>query len=210
MAPVNPHARKPLPVTLERHELSLMFGDMPEDERLEMQGDIRANGLREPIVLLDGKILDGWHRYLCLCALGKPLSKYNSYEFDPVEDKCDATTYVHSRNLFRRQLTADERVRIVAMQMGYVSPGRGGKQTARKGPTMEAVAAAAKVSKATAVRALKKASSPSDAAATMPSAVTALSLATLERKKAKLVQQLAEVEEQIAALKKPGRRVRPS
>ena len=208
MAPVNPHARKPLPVTLERHELSSMFGDMPEDERLEMQEDIRANGLREPIVLLDGKILDGWHRYLCLCALGKPLSKYNSYEFDPVEDKCDATTYVHSRNLFRRQLTADERVRIVAMQMGYVSPGRGGKQAARKGPTMEAVAAAAKVSKATAVRALKKASSPSEEAGEPQT--KAPTLEALEKKRDRLAQQLAEVEEQIAALKKPGRRVRPS
>lgn len=208
MAPVNPHARKPLPVTLERHELSLMFGDMPEDERLEMQEDIRANGLREPIVLLDGKILDGWHRYLCLCALGKPLNKYNSYEFDPVEDKCDATTYVHSRNLFRRQLTADERVRIVAMQMGYESPGRGGKQSARKGPTMEAVAAAAKVSKATAVRALKKASSPSEEVGEPQTKVTTLE--ALEKKRDRLVQQLAEVEKEIAALKKPGRRVRPS
>ena len=208
MAPVNPMARKPLPVTLERHELSSMFGDMPEDERLEMQEDIRANGLREPIVLLDGKILDGWHRYLCLCALGKPLSKYNSYEFDPVEDKCDATTYVHSRNLFRRQLTADERVRIVAMQMGYVSPGRGGKQAARKGPTMEAVAAAAKVSKATAVRALKKASSPSEEAGEPQT--KAPTLEALEKKRDRLAQQLAEVEEQIAALKKPGRRARSS
>lgn len=208
MAPVNPHARKPLPVTLERHELSAMFGDMPEDERLEMQEDIKANGLREPIVLLDGKILDGWHRYLCLCALGRPLNKYNSYEFDPVEDKCDATTYVHSRNLFRRQLTADERVRIVAMQMGYESPGRGGKQSARKGPTMEAVAAAAKVSKATAVRALKKASSPSDEAGEPQT--KAPTLEALEKKRDRLAQQLAEVEEQIAALKKPGRRVRSS
>lgn len=208
MAPVNPHARKPLPVTLERHELSSMFGDMPEDERLEMQEDIRANGLREPIVLLDGKILDGWHRYLCLCALGKPLSKYNSYEFDPVEDKCDATTYVHSRNLFRRQLTADERVRIVAMQMGYESPGRGGAQSARKGPTMEAVAAAAKVSKATAVRALKKASSPSEEVGEPQT--KAPTLEALEKKRDRLVQQLAEVEKEIAALKKPGRRVRPS
>lgn len=210
MAPVNPHLRKRLPIkpTLKRHPLSEVFGDMSAGELLELQADIAKNGLIEPIVLLDGMVLDGWHRYQCLCALGKPLTKSMHYEFDPAQDGENPESLVYSKNLFRRQLTAEERVRLAAKVMGYESTGRGGAQSARKGPTMEAVAAAAKVSKATAVRALKKASSPSeDAGEPQTKAPT---LETLEKKRDRLAQQLAEVEEQIAALKKPGRRARSS
>lgn len=207
MAPVNPLARRPLPVTLERHPLSLMFGDMPEAEWAELRDDIKANGLREPIVMYEGKVLDGWHRYKALCALGRDHKKH-CYDYDPEQDGKSPESYVHSKNLFRRQMSAEQRVQLVAKYLGYESPGRGGKQSARKGPTMEAVAAAAKVSKATAVRALKKASSPSEGSAEPQT--KAPTLEALEKRRDRLAQQLAEVEKQIAALKKPGRRVRPS
>lgn len=207
MAPVNPLARRPLPVTLERHPLSLMFGDMPENEWAELRDDIKANGLREPIVMYEGKVLDGWHRYKAMCAIGRDHKKH-CYEYDPAEDGKSPEAYVHSKNLFRRQMSAEQRVQLVAKYLGYVSPGRGGAQSARKGPTMEAVAAAAKVSKATAVRALKKASSPSEEVGEPQT--KAPTLEALEKKRDRLAQQLAEVEEQIAALKKPGRRARSS
>lgn len=194
MAQPNPHLRKRLPIkpTLKRHPLSAVFGDMSAGELLELQADIDEHGLREPIVLLDGMVLDGWHRYQCLCNLGKQLAKSMHYEFDPAEDGESPEALVYSKNLFRRQLSAEDRVRLAAKVMGYEATGRGGKP--KTGVTMEQVAETAKVSKATAVRALKKQSS------TMTLRPTEPTLESLKKREAMLEGQLAKVREQIAAL----------
>ena len=193
MAQPNPHLRKRLPIkpTLKRHPLSAVFGDMSAGELDELKNDIDKNGLREPIVIHEGMVLDGWHRYQCLCALGKPLTKSMHYEFDPDQDGESAEALVYSKNLFRRQLTAEERVRLAAKVMGYESTGRGGKP--KTGVTMEQVAATAKVSKATAVRALKKESPAPEKPATP-------TLESLKKREAMLEGQLAKVREQIKAL----------
>ena len=194
MAQPNPHLRKRLPLkpTLKRHPLSAVFGDMSAGELLELQADIDEHGLREPIVLLDGMVLDGWHRYQCLCNLGKQLAKSMHYEFDPAEDGESPEALVYSKNLFRRQLSAEDRVRLAAKVMGYEATGRGGKP--KTGVTMEQVAETAKVSKATAVRALKKQSS------TMTLRPTGPTLESLKKREAMLEGQLTKVREQIAAL----------
>lgn len=200
MAQPNPHLRKRLPIkpTLKRHPLSAVFGDMSAGELLELQADIDEHGLREPIVLLDGMILDGWHRYQCLCNLGKHLAKSMHYEFDPAQDGESAEALVFSKNLFRRQLSAEDRVRLAAQVMGYEATGRGGKP--KTGVTMEQVAETAKVSKATAVRALKKQSS------TMTLRPTEPTLESLKKREAMLEGQLAKVREQIASLSPKRRR----
>ena len=113
------------------------------------------------------------------------------YEFDPDQDGESAEALVYSKNLFRRQLTAEERVRLAAKVMGYESTGRGGKP--KTGVTMEQVAATAKVSKATAVRALKK-ESPA------PEKLSTPTLESLKKREAMLEGQLAKVREQIKAL----------
>ena len=200
MAQPNPHLRKRLPIkpTLKRHPLSAVFGDMSAGELLELQADIDEHGLREPIVLLDGMILDGWHRYQCLCNLGKQLAKSMHYEFDPAEDGESPEALVYSKNLFRRQLSAEDRVRLAAKVMGYEATGRGGKP--KTGVTMEQVAETAKVSKATAVRALKKQSS------TMTLRPTGPTLESLKKREAMLEGQLTKVREQIASLTPKRRR----
>ena len=200
MAQPNPHLRKRLPIkpTLKRHPLSAVFGDMSAGELLELQADIDEHGLREPIVLLDGMVLDGWHRYQCLCNLGKQLAKSMHYEFDPAEDGESPEALVYSKNLFRRQLSAEDRVRLAAKVMGYEATGRGGKP--KTGVTMEQVAETAKVSKATAVRALKKQSS------TMTLRPTGPTLESLKKREAMLEGQLTKVREQIASLSPKRRR----
>lgn len=190
--------RPPIRITKERHPLSTHFGDMPDDQWEELKADIKANKLQESIVLYEGKILDGWHRYKALCALGRPLNESNSYEFDPSIDGASAETWVHSKNLFRRQLTAEERVRIAAKHLGYAPKGRGGVRT--EGPTLQDVAAEAKVSTKTAQRALGAKGHD----VSLPPKVT---LQSLEKKKAALEKQLQKVIADIAALA-PGRRSR--
>jgi|GEM_PF-5955985 len=54
----------------EQHECGTLLPAMlPEQFRTLVQ-DIRQNGLQVPIVLCDGKILDGWHRYQACRQLG--------------------------------------------------------------------------------------------------------------------------------------------
>ena len=63
--------------------------------------DIRAFGLREPIVTLDGAILDGRNRYrACLAAGVEPRFR----NFDPELDGHSPLDFVISKNLKRRHL----------------------------------------------------------------------------------------------------------
>ena len=47
------------------HEYSKLFPMIEGQARLDLQRDIRDNGLREPIVFLDGYVLNGRNRYTC-------------------------------------------------------------------------------------------------------------------------------------------------
>ena len=201
MAQPNPYLRKraPLKPTLERHPLSAVFGDMDAGELEELKNDIEANGLIEPIILYEGKVLDGWHRYLCLCALSRPLNTKNHFEYDPAQDGEDPEKFVYSKNLYRRQLSAEDRALMAAKVLGYEPTGRGGKP--KEGATVKDVAALAKVGEATVKRALSKTKGSNDP---LPSGPT---LESLKKREAMLEGQLAKVREQIKALSpKPARR----
>ena len=47
----------------ERHPLSAAWPDMAREDFDALVLSIKAHGLREPITLMDGLVLDGWHRY---------------------------------------------------------------------------------------------------------------------------------------------------
>lgn len=57
---------------LNFHPLADRLPDMSEQEFAGLLDDIQANGQRDPIILLDKKILDGRHRYKACQKLGLP------------------------------------------------------------------------------------------------------------------------------------------
>lgn len=79
---------------------------MPEDDIAQLSEDIAKHGQREPGVMFEGKVLDGWHRYRACYLAGV---EFRSVEFggeDPV-------AFVLSQNLHRRHLTAMQRAAAV-------------------------------------------------------------------------------------------------
>ena len=90
------------PRDLQCHPIADAFPMMVGTEFPELVADIKANGVREPIVLYEGKILDGRNRYRAAQAAGVecPCTEYQGN--DPIK-------YVVSLNLRRRHLDQSQR-----------------------------------------------------------------------------------------------------
>lgn len=93
-------------MALQQHPLSAAFPAMPEQEVEALAIDIEKHGQREPGVLFEGMVLDGWHRYLACERVGKKFLCGDFGAGDPV-------SFVLSRNLHRRHLTASQRAAAV-------------------------------------------------------------------------------------------------
>jgi ParB-like chromosome segregation protein Spo0J len=48
---------------LQPHPLALQFRPFTDDEFADLVADITAHSQHLPIMLHEGKVLDGWHRY---------------------------------------------------------------------------------------------------------------------------------------------------
>jgi len=84
------------------HEIANLFPMMRPEELDDLVADVKKNGLIEPIVLYEEKILDGRNRYLACGEAGiKP--HYDYYKGD------DPVGYVVSLNLHRRHLNETQR-----------------------------------------------------------------------------------------------------
>jgi ParB-like chromosome segregation protein Spo0J len=97
------------------HPLADMFPLMEGEEFDALVADIKANGLREDIVLCDDMILDGRNRYrACLAAGIEP--RFDSYieSEEPLIGIANPAAYVISANLHRRHLTAKKRRDLIA------------------------------------------------------------------------------------------------
>ncbi len=89
------------------HPLCTLFPRMTGQEFQSLVDDIKANGLRDPIIIHDDMILDGGNRYqACLAAGVEPtLMKFGGENI---------VSYVLSVNLHRRHLSAGQQAAIVA------------------------------------------------------------------------------------------------
>jgi hypothetical protein len=106
------------PTQLRFYPLADLFPLMEGEEFDALVADIKANGLREAIVLYDGMILDGRNRYRACKELGVDPSR-------PCSDgKCDGrmwltytgddpAAFIISKNIHRRHLTAEQRRELV-------------------------------------------------------------------------------------------------
>lgn len=93
--------------TVKDHELASLFPLMSDEETNVLAEDIKANGQRDKIVLLDGKILDGRNRYRA-CRLAKAEPEFKVYK------GTDPLGFVVSVNLHRRHLTEGQRAMVAA------------------------------------------------------------------------------------------------
>ena len=109
---------------LEPHPLSAIFPPIRDEDFGKLAADIKLHGLRQHIVLYQGKILDGNNRYrACELAGRKPTFA----DFTGID--ADARNYVISVNIHRRHLSPDQRRDIIAALL-KADPGQSNRQVA--------------------------------------------------------------------------------
>lgn len=101
-------------MTLELHPLCTLFPRMAGAEFAALCADIKVHGLRTPIVLHDGMILDGGNRYRACVETGARM------EFSEFSGS-SAVSFVLSANLHRRHMTAGQQAAIVASAQDWAT-----------------------------------------------------------------------------------------
>jgi hypothetical protein len=97
----------PLAAPKPLHQLANLFPMIAEDALQELAQDIKDRGLLDPIVLLEGQILDGRCRVLA-CKIAGVEPKFEQYGGG------DPLGFVLSRNLHRRHLSESQRAMAAA------------------------------------------------------------------------------------------------
>jgi hypothetical protein len=92
---------------LSMHPLASIFPLMDETSFLALKEDIAAHGVREPLWLYEGKVLDGRNRYQACQELGvdAPTREYTG---------ADPLGFILSMNLQRRHLNESQRAMVAA------------------------------------------------------------------------------------------------
>ena len=92
---------------LEYHETASVFPMMNKEDFSALKNDIKANGLKEPIWVYEGKIIDGRNRYEACKELG---IEPESQTWDGKDELL--IEFVLSMNLHRRHLTSSQRAAL--------------------------------------------------------------------------------------------------
>jgi hypothetical protein len=113
-------------VELIQHPLSAAFPSMSVEDFQALKDDIETNGQHEPVMLYEGMVLDGWHRYRACAELGVKVKQFTFADGDPV-------AYVESANLHRRHLTASQRAAAVVAVRAWAPAKRPAEAAKNKG-----------------------------------------------------------------------------
>jgi ParB-like chromosome segregation protein Spo0J len=93
---------------IEFHPYANIFPLMTGEPYAELVRSIRENGLRDPIVLFEGKVIDGRNRFLAAVDAGvEP-------RFEDLPEGMDPLAYVIDKNLKRRHLDEGQRAMVAA------------------------------------------------------------------------------------------------
>lgn len=95
--------RDTAPANLAWHPAACIFPMMPDDELQALADDIAAHGLREPVILFEGKVLDGRNRSAA-CAIAQVTPKTSEFK----GTAADALSFVWSKNRTRRHLSSSQ------------------------------------------------------------------------------------------------------
>jgi hypothetical protein len=87
--------------TLTLHPVATLFPDLSARDYAALREDIRQHGVKVPILVHGGEILDGRHRYRACRELGKPCPAVEWNGSHPWLE-------VQSRNLLRRHLAKEQ------------------------------------------------------------------------------------------------------
>ena len=92
------------------HPLANLLPLMDEDQFDGLVGSIRREGLLEPIVLFEGKILDGRNRYR---AAREAHYKFSEKDFEQLKAGVDPQDFVYSANIQRRHLSSEQKRQLI-------------------------------------------------------------------------------------------------
>lgn len=120
---------------IEDHKIASTFPLMRKPALDELIADIEENGLRDKIILFEGKILDGRNRYRAMVRLDPKFSTKTAPKMFAEFDGGDPVEFVVSKNLYRRHLTTSQRA-MIAAELSIADP-----QTRYKKGTLTADAA---------------------------------------------------------------------
>ncbi|RZI75184.1 MAG: S-adenosylmethionine-binding protein [Pseudomonas sp.] len=101
-------------MTTELHPLCTLFPRLDGADFDALCADIQANGQREPIVLIDGLVLDGGNRLRACLEVGVE-PKFRNFDGDSI------VAFVLSANLHRRHLTPGQQAAIVASAQDWAN-----------------------------------------------------------------------------------------
>lgn len=114
---------------IQLHPLCTLFPRLSGAEFASLRDDIKANGLRNPIILHNGMILDGGNRYrACLDAGVDP-------EFTNFSGG-NLVSFVLSANLHRRHMSAGQQAAIVASAQDWAKAQANGSGGDRRSSAM--------------------------------------------------------------------------
>jgi len=162
------------------HPLADIFPWIEGEAFRALVDDVRKNGVLEPIVFLDGQILDGRNRYMAAREVGIPYPRVDYDGPDPL-------AFVIARNLSRRHLDASQRA-MVATRLAKLPKGTNQHTEISASSTQEEAAAVLNVSvdSVQAARKVEEAGTPElvkavDAGKVSVSAAAALAALPVER-----------------------------
>lgn len=106
-----------LQINYDRHPLSAAFPDMQDDEYEMLVQSVESQGLLNPIVLFEGMIIDGWHRYSACKDTGTAIKTIEYTGNDP-------QAFVIAQNKLRRHLSAGQIAAATISVYKWKSEGR--------------------------------------------------------------------------------------